>query len=335
MEGELAKLRAEQRDALRLCDLHQVPLDGDRGLRTLDPRDLNADDLRPHLRIRLCCDVPRSGDGRRYRKGGHDGSDGGDALHEVLPSRLLCHVPRVRAPPFGVVRARDVANVTAVTQTEVVEWPLLADLPAEDVRRLLAIARRRTFARGEVVFHRDDPADSLHFVVRGRFGARVLTPLGDSVLVDVLGPGQSFGELALLLPDARRSATVEALEAGETRSVFRDDFAALQREHPGVKDVLLRLLAEQLRRSTDRVVEAHHVDAETRVRRRLLELAATYEDGVVPLTQEDVAAMAGTSRATVNRVLREEEKLGAVALARGRTSVLDAADLERRCRRQV
>jgi len=141
------------------------------------------------------------------------------------------------------------------------------------------VAEHRTFSRGEVVFHRVDPADSLHLVDHGRFGARVLTPLGDSVIIDVLGPGQSFGELALLLPDARRSATVEALEPGETRSVFRDDFAVLQREHSGVKDVLLRLLAEQLRRSTDRVVEAHYVDAETRVRRRLGDLAATYESG--------------------------------------------------------
>jgi CRP/FNR family transcriptional regulator, cyclic AMP receptor protein len=215
------------------------------------------------------------------------------------------------------------------------DWPLLAGIPEEDVRVLLTIARRRTFGKGEVVFHRDDPADSLHLVVRGRFGARVLTPLGDSVLVDVLGPGQSFGELALLVPDAKRSATVEALEAGETRSIFRDDFAVLQREHPAVKDVLLRLLAEQLRRSTDRVVEAHHVDAETRVRRRLVELASTYEGGVVPLTQEDIAAMAGTSRATVNRVLREEARLGAVALARGRTTVLDSAGIERRCRRHA
>jgi CRP/FNR family cyclic AMP-dependent transcriptional regulator len=213
------------------------------------------------------------------------------------------------------------------------EWPLLAGLPVDDVRRLLEIARRRTFARGEVVFHRDDPADSLHLVVRGRFGARVLTPLGDNVLVDVVGPGQSFGELALLHAAARRSATVEALEAGETRSVFRDDFSSLQRAHPGVKDVLLRLLAEQLRRSTDRLVEAHYVDAETRVRRRLVELSSTYEGGVVPLTQEDVAAMAGTSRATVNRVLREEQKLGAVMLARGRTTILDVDALERRCRR--
>jgi CRP-like cAMP-binding protein len=214
-----------------------------------------------------------------------------------------------------------------------VDWPLLADLPADDVRQLLAVARRRAFARGEVVFHRDDPADSLHLVVRGRFGARVVTPLGDTVLVDVLGPGQSFGELALLLADARRSATVEALEAGETRSVYRDDFFALQREHPGVKDVLLRLLAEQLRRSTERVVEAHYVDAETRVRRRLWELAGAYEDGVVTLTQEDIAALAGTSRATVNRVLREEQRLGFVARARGRTTVLDREALERRSRR--
>jgi CRP/FNR family transcriptional regulator, cyclic AMP receptor protein len=68
------------------------------------------------------------------------------------------------------------------------EWPLLADLPPDDVRQLLTIARRRTFVRGEVVFHREDLADSLHLVVRGRFGARVLTPLGDGVLIDVFGP---------------------------------------------------------------------------------------------------------------------------------------------------
>lgn len=215
------------------------------------------------------------------------------------------------------------------------DWPLLADLPQEDVRALLSISRRRTFRRGEVVFHRDDPADSLQLIVRGRFGARVMTPLGEEVLLDVMGPGRSFGELAVLEPGSRRSATVSALEDGETRSIFRDDFLRLEREHPEVKDVLLRLLADQLRRASDRLVEAHYVDADTRVRRRLLELADAYRTGekaVVPLTQEDVAAMAGTSRATVNRVLRDEQRRGAVALARGRVSVLDRGELERRCR---
>jgi CRP-like cAMP-binding protein len=212
------------------------------------------------------------------------------------------------------------------------EWPLLADLEPEDVRQLLAIARRRTFGKGEIVFHRDDPADSLHLIVRGRFGARVATPQGDSVLLEVLGPGQAFGELALLLPDARRSATVSALEDGETRSVFRDDFVLLQRTHPGVKDVLLRLLAEQLRRAGDRIAEAHYIDADTRVRRRLCELAETYAGGVVPLKQEDLAAMAGTSRATVNRVVREEARQGALTHARGSVTILDADALRTRCR---
>jgi CRP-like cAMP-binding protein len=213
-----------------------------------------------------------------------------------------------------------------------VEWPLLADLPAEDVRQLLAIARRRTFGKGEVVFHRGDPADSFHLIARGRFGARVTTPQGDSVLLDVLGPGQAFGELALLLPGAQRTATVSALEDGETHSVFRDDFALLQRSHPGVKDVLLRLLAEQLRRASDRIVEAHYVDADTRVRRRLCSLAETYENSVVPLTQEELASMAGTSRATVNRVLRDEERRGTVALDRGRVTLVEPEELARRCR---
>ncbi len=208
---------------------------------------------------------------------------------------------------------------------------MLVGLPEDDIRELLSIARRRTFEKGEVVFHRDDPAESLHLIVRGHFAARLQTPVGDSVLLDVLGPGQAFGELALLLPGSRRSATVAAFESGETRSVFRDDFALLQRDHPGVKDVLLRLLADQLRRSSDRIVEAHYVDAETRVRRRVCELAETYGSNVVPLTQEDLGAMAGTSRATVNRVLRDEEKRGSVALQRGRVTVLDADELRRRC----
>jgi CRP/FNR family transcriptional regulator, cyclic AMP receptor protein len=203
------------------------------------------------------------------------------------------------------------------------EWRLLAGVPPNELRQVLAIARRRTFGRGEVVFHDGDPADSLHLVVSGRFGVRVSAPHGDRVLLAVLGPGDAFGELALIDAETR-AATVSALEAGETWAVFRDDFAQVRRRHPGVDRVLIALLAEQVRRADGRIVEAHHVDADTRVRRRLRELAGVYPKGTIPLTQGDIAEMAGTSRATVNRVLREEEKRGTIALGRGRTTVLDA-----------
>lgn len=215
------------------------------------------------------------------------------------------------------------------------EWPLLADVPPEDVRQLLSIARRRSFARNEVVVHRGDPADSLHLIVSGRFGVRITTPLGDTALIAVRGPGDSFGELALVSPDAKRIATVSALEAGETRSVYRDDFVRLQRTYPGVNAVLTHLLAEEVRRLSERLTEAYYVDADTRVRRRLVELARFYEGiepTMVPLTQEALAEMAGTSRATVNRVLREEQKRGAVELARGRTVVCALDELAHRAR---
>jgi CRP-like cAMP-binding protein len=140
----------------------------------------------------------------------------------------------------------------------------------------------------------------------------------------------------MLSPDATRSATVQSLEAGETFAVFRDDFTRLQAKHPGVNRCLMALMAEQLRRVNERVVAAHYLDAETRVRWSLVELSRTYAKGqvdgevVVPLTQEQVGDLAGAARPTVNRVLKEEEARGLIALERGAIRVVDREQLRKR-----
>ena len=184
------------------------------------------------------------------------------------------------------------------------DWPLLAEVPAVGVRTLLSVARRRSFQRGEVVFHRGDVADSLHLVVAGNFVDRITTPLGSTVILEVLGPGEVFGELALLLPERRRSATVAALEGGETRAIYRHDFALLQDAYPDVKNTLLSLFAEKLQQMSDRLVEAHYVDADTRLRRRIVEMAerahGRERQPLLSFTQEELASLAGTSRATAN-----------------------------------
>jgi CRP/FNR family cyclic AMP-dependent transcriptional regulator len=218
-----------------------------------------------------------------------------------------------------------------------VKWELLDGLADTEVQALLSIARRRRFARGEVVFHEQDPADTLHLIDKGRFVVRVGTPLGDTAILAVLGPGDMFGELSLLGDaEARRTATVAALEAGETRSVHRLDFERLRATHPETANVLIAILAGQVRRLSRHLVEALYVPADKRVLRRLLEVGRLYGDGdgpaVVPLTQEDLAGLAGTSRATVNRVLREEEARGTVKLGRARTTLLDQEALARRGR---
>ena len=216
------------------------------------------------------------------------------------------------------------------------EWKLLQGVPAEQVRELLQIARRRHFSRNEVVFHRDDPGDSLHLIQKGRFSVRVMTPLGDVATIAVRGPGESFGEMALVAPEPRRSATVAALEEAETFAVYRHEFERLRHSQPQIDALLFAFLTNEVRTLNERLLEALYLPVVKRVRRRLVDLADMYPgaDGVaeVALTQETIAELSGASRATVNQILRDEEKRGTINLLRGRTRVLDRDSLEKRSR---
>jgi CRP-like cAMP-binding protein len=213
-------------------------------------------------------------------------------------------------------------------------WRLLEDVPEADIQRLLSVSRRRRFGRNEVVFHRDDPADSLHLIEKGRVAIRIISPLGDTVTIAVRGPGESFGEMALV-GSAQRTATVAALEQTETLAVYKDDLAQLRREHPSVDRLLFAFLVGEVRNLEKRLIEALYLPVERRVLRRLDELTANADDQQpveVPLTQEELAELAGTTRSTINRILRDEEKRGTVRLERGRTTVLDREAIARRAR---
>ena len=217
------------------------------------------------------------------------------------------------------------------------EWRLFDGVPEAEVRAVLALARRRTFRRGEVVFHRGDETDTVHLIGKGRFDVSIGTALGDVVTLAIRGPGDTFGELALLTGE-ERTATVTALEPGETLVVRGSELRRLTKQYPALDEVLVRLLAEQVKRLSELLVEAYTVDADKRVVRRLLELVRVYGGRppvTVPLRQEDLAALAGTSRATVNRVLRRAERDGLIELHRGSTVVLDPEALRRRAGREA
>lgn len=211
------------------------------------------------------------------------------------------------------------------------EWDLLEGIPDECVRQIVADARRRRFAKREVLFHEGDPAASVHLIARGRVAIRVATPLADVATVDLLVAGQVVGEMALLFPGGVRSATALALEPTDTFMIDAARFAALRQEHPSLGDVLVQLLALRVRQLNGRLLEALYVPADIRLLRRVLELADVYGE-VIPLTQEDLAGLAGATRATVNRVLRREEKAGSLSLARGQLTLLDRQALARRAR---
>lgn len=214
-------------------------------------------------------------------------------------------------------------------------WPLLAPLEADERERVLAAARPRRYARGEVVFHEGDPGESLHLVEDGRFAVRVSVPSGDTATLSVLGPGESFGELALLRESHERTATIVALEASRTLTLSRNDFLALRRSSPGVEQLLVETLAQRVDELSQALLEALYVGVDRRVIRRLIDLAKAYQvpDQVVvtiPITQDDLAGMAGATRPTVNQVLQRLAASGTVVLGRGRIELHDLPALRRR-----
>jgi len=197
---------------------------------------------------------------------------------------------------------------------------------------VLAAGRRRHFSAGETVFHEGDPADTFHLLISGMVAVRVTTPQGDQAVLSVLAPGQAFGELALLGGDGRRTATISALEPSETVALGRAEFDRLRARNPSVDSVLLSALSGQIARLSEHLLELLFVPAKARILRRLLTLTDVADAGVVRLTQEDLARMSGTTRATVNEVLRDAEKAGALRIGRRRIEIIDRRWLAHRAR---
>ncbi len=214
------------------------------------------------------------------------------------------------------------------------EWRLLSSLSEEDRRALLARCQRQRYPKGGFVFHEGETGDSAHLIDSGTVAVRVTGPSGDLVTLDVLRPGDVFGEQALIDEGSVRSATVVALERTETMRFHRREFTSLW-ENPDVAMVVAKMLESRLRATSRALLDALYLPADTRVMRRLHYLAdvyATHASQSIPLTQDDLATMAGTTRQTVNRVLGQAQDEGLLTLSRGRIVITDPDGVARRAR---
>jgi CRP-like cAMP-binding protein len=212
-----------------------------------------------------------------------------------------------------------------------VTWPLLDGLSAAEREQLLALARPRRFGSAEILCHAGERADSMHLVVSGRLAVQVSLATGESAMINLLGPGDYFGELALLGRTGRRTATVRALEESETSVIDVQAFARLRASNPAFERTLSLLLARRVDTLSHRLLEALYVGLDTRLRRRLLELCQEY--GVVegrarvPLTQAQLAGLVGGTRQSVNQALQRLCDADVLVVHRGRVDV-DVARLE-------
>jgi CRP-like cAMP-binding protein len=216
------------------------------------------------------------------------------------------------------------------------DWDLLASLPEGDRAQILAAAVRRSFSRGEILVHAGDGADSLHLVVEGRVAVQISTADGDRATLNILSPGDYFGELSLVGPLAgrHRTATVLALEPTRTLSIDVGTFERLRTRQPAFERLLVTALAARVEQLSDRLLDVLYVGLDRRLYRCLLELSTIYDDGgspvAIPLTQDQVAGLVGGTRPSVNQTLQKLSNQGIVQLQRGRIVIRDEAALQRK-----
>jgi CRP/FNR family cyclic AMP-dependent transcriptional regulator len=229
---------------------------------------------------------------------------------------------------------------------------LFAGVDADAMDACLACLRSRRFRRDETVFHQGDPGDALHVIARG--SVKVVLPSPDTAepaILATLGPGDFFGELALL-DGAAHSASVVALEPTETLVLGRADFERLFDTEPGLRRALVASLARELRRLTGHVEGLHFLDLRERLALRIAELAGgtagtsaaagTTGAGGLPAgevrldwhyTQSELAGMVGGSRESVNRLLADFVARGLIRFEREALVVPDLGRLTKEARR--
>ncbi len=216
------------------------------------------------------------------------------------------------------------------------EWPILHGLSGDEVEQVLALGRTRRFARREVIWHEGDRADTIHLIRSGRMVIRAMTSLGDVVTVIVFGPGDVAALVGAVASDPYFTTSGIALEPTETVAIRVDDFTEVRRRLPAVNEAVIRFLADRTLGLSAQLVEAIYVPADLRVLKRLMMLCDVYGEGdvevLVPLTQEDLAELAGVTRPTVNRVLKKEEGRGTLRLSRGSITITDRERLAQRAK---
>ncbi len=202
--------------------------------------------------------------------------------------------------------------------------PLFAALGEPDLKKLGAVCQRRHFKNGAVIFYEEDVADHLFVIETGEIKVTMLGDGEREVILSIFGPGECFGELALL-DEAPRSATVVATADSTVLAIARDDFHRVLLANPTIALHLLKLLAQRLRKSTHRIESLVLLDVFGRVARQLLETAHEHgtrqPDGSLAFpkpTQQDLASMVGSSRETVSRVIKELSTAGLVRAQGGK-----------------
>lgn len=213
------------------------------------------------------------------------------------------------------------------------KFPLFADLDDRELGTIATVAKSRRYAKDEVVFYADESGDIFCLIREGQVKITMISPEGKEIILKLLGPGEFFGEMALL-DDEPRSATVVATEPLELVTIWRNDFLQILAENFPLTRKILAELSRRLRSASSRIESLATMDVYGRLARFFLDLAREQgkqlDNGYIAVTRPTHQAMAnmiGTSRETVSRLIHDLMRQN-LLISEGKTIYLKKTAIE-------
>jgi CRP/FNR family transcriptional regulator, cyclic AMP receptor protein len=203
--------------------------------------------------------------------------------------------------------------------------PFFSALAPGDVLKFLARTHCRSVGAGRTIFRKDDPGDGLYGIVAGEVAFTIGSRDGKGLILNVLGPGQFFGEIALL-DGGGRSATALTRSACRLLFIPRREFLSFFAERSDAMMQIIALLCARLRRSTDYIADSAFLGFSSRLAKQLIVMAGeagAEPDKALRISQIELASMLGVSRERVNRQLVDWGNSGILDQRRGRVVVRD------------
>ena len=211
---------------------------------------------------------------------------------------------------------------------------LLGQLDEAALDTLLAVASERRFTNGQVIFQKGDPGTSMMAVLGGRVRISAYSEDGREIILNMVDPGQLFGEIALL-DGKERSADATAMGKTELLILDRRDFLPFLERNPKIAVQLIEVLCDRVRRTSEMVESIAFLDFGARLARLLLQMAENYgkptDDGLLidlRISQADLGNLIASTRESVNRQLSAWTQEGVIAVDQGKITLIDEDALE-------
>jgi CRP/FNR family transcriptional regulator, cyclic AMP receptor protein len=205
------------------------------------------------------------------------------------------------------------------------QHPYFCDLDPEAFDQLCRYAKHSTLKRGATIFSKGEPGNSLIAVISGTVKISVSSADGRSAILNLIGAGEIFGEVAVLDGLGARTADATANTNCEIFVIDRREFVPFVRSQPALAMKFIELLCRRLRRTSDQVEDVILQNLPGRLASALLRLTENKPGGrTIAITQQEISEMVGMSRESINKQLRAWAARGWVRLEHGAIVVLNA-----------